>query len=82
MRLQLRLKGVVLNEQIAKAIEICGSQTALANICGVSQQSVNKWLNGGGISGKYIPRIVKATNGQVTADELFTELEKENTGKN
>ncbi|MGX2974682.1 YdaS family helix-turn-helix protein [Ursidibacter arcticus] len=65
-----------MSKNIAKAIEICGSQTALANLCGVSQQSVNKWLNGGGISAKYIPRIVKATNGQVTSDALLAELER------
>ncbi|PJG82145.1 transcriptional regulator [Caviibacterium pharyngocola] len=61
---------------LEKVIEICGSQTALAIACNVSQQSVNKWLNGGGISAKYINKIVKATNGQVTAEELLNELEE------
>lgn len=61
---------------IQKAVEICGSQTALAAACGVSQQSVNKWLNGGGISARYIPRIVKATNGAVSTEQLLAELDK------
>lgn len=65
-----------MNVAISKAIEHCGSQSALANACGVSQNAVSLWLNGGGISAKYIPRIVKATQGQVTSDELLAELEK------
>ncbi|AWX15583.1 transcriptional regulator [Mergibacter septicus] len=65
-----------MKESISKAIKICGSQTALANYCGVSQQTVCKWLNGGGIRAKYIQRIVNATNGKITADELLSELNK------
>lgn len=61
---------------IQKAVEICGSQTALATACGVSQPSVIKWLNGGGISARYIPRIVKATNGAVSTEQLLAELDK------
>lgn len=60
---------------IQKAVEICGSQTALAAACGVSQPSVTKWLNGGGISARYIPRIVKATNGAVSTEQLLAELD-------
>lgn len=71
-----------MNVAINKAIEHCGSQTALANACGVSQNAVSLWLNGGGISAKYIPRIVKATKGKVSSDELLAELEEQGaTGK-
>lgn len=66
-----------MNKLIEKAVAICGSQTALAAECGTSHTAVKKWINGGGISAKYIPRIVKATKGQVSSDELLAELEKQ-----
>lgn len=62
---------------IQKAVEICGSQTALAAACGVSQPSVTKWLNGGGISAEYLLKIEAATNEQVTIREICEELENE-----
>lgn len=64
-----------MNQSIEKAIEICGSQSALARACGVSQPTVNLWLNGGGISAEYLLKIESATNGQVTIREICEELE-------
>ncbi|HHW7518436.1 TPA: transcriptional regulator [Mannheimia haemolytica] len=64
-----------MNQSIEKAIAICGSQSALARACGVSQPTVNLWLNGGGISAEYLLKIEAATNGQVTIREICEELE-------
>ncbi|HEB5663925.1 TPA: helix-turn-helix domain-containing protein, partial [Mannheimia haemolytica] len=46
----------------------------LAEACGVSQPTVLKWLNGGGISAEYLLKIEAATNGQVTIREICEEL--------
>ncbi|MDH2998087.1 transcriptional regulator [Pasteurellaceae bacterium LFhippo2] len=68
-----------MNKAIAKAVEHCKTQSALAIACGVSQVTIVKWLNGGGIKAKYILRIVEATNGKVTAEELLIEQAKQET---
>ncbi|MCQ9124735.1 YdaS family helix-turn-helix protein [Rodentibacter caecimuris] len=60
-----------MNKAIEKAISICGTQQALAEKCGVNQSSVSFWLNGGGITGKSIKRIVAATNNQVNESEII-----------
>ncbi|NLQ16172.1 helix-turn-helix domain-containing protein [Marinomonas sp. M1K-6] len=61
---------------IAKAVEIIGGQTALANILGVKQAHVWNWLRVHKRSpAKYIRRISKATNGQVTESELLKDHE-------
>ncbi|HDR2501984.1 TPA: helix-turn-helix domain-containing protein [Enterobacter roggenkampii] len=39
-----------MNKVIQRALEIVGSQKRLADICGVSQPAVHKWLNGGSVS--------------------------------
>ena len=59
---------------IEKAISICGSQVKLSQSCGVSQVAISYWLNGGGFNAKYIPKIVKATEGKVTELELLHSL--------
>ncbi|MDH2998084.1 hypothetical protein A1D22_09370 [Pasteurellaceae bacterium LFhippo2] len=68
-----------MNKAIAKAIEISGSRIALAEACGVSHTAIKKWFRGGGIKAKYILRIVEATNGKVTAEELLIEQAKRET---
>ncbi|HGO5814496.1 TPA: transcriptional regulator [Mannheimia haemolytica] len=65
-----------MRETIKKAIEIVGTQTKLAEACGVSQQAVQRWLSGGGISAEHLLKIESATNGQVTIREICEELEK------
>lgn len=62
------------NKVIEKAILACGSQVKLSQLCGVSQVSISYWLNGGGFNAKYIPKIVAATDGQVTEKELIESL--------
>lgn len=62
------------NEVIEKAISILGSQANLGKECGVSQVSVSFWLKGGGINARYIPKIVKATKGKITAKQILNSL--------
>lgn len=63
---------------IKKAIEICGRQKSLAEACGVSQQAVNKWVSGkNNMDVKYIPAIIKATNGEVKPQELRPDVDWE-----
>ena len=39
-----------MNKVIQRDLDIVGSQKRLADICGVSQPAVHKWLNGGSVS--------------------------------
>lgn len=64
-----------MNEKVKKATEICGSQSALARICGVSQPTVNGWLNGADMDVKYIPAIIQATNGAVKPEDLRPDVD-------
>ncbi|MEX4687693.1 helix-turn-helix domain-containing protein [Haemophilus influenzae] len=66
----------MLNETINLAIQECGTQKKLANACGVTQGAVALWLKGGGINGKYIPLIAKASNGKVTETDILRSLTK------
>ncbi|CNH14599.1 phage transcriptional regulator [Yersinia intermedia] len=63
-----------MNEVIQKAISIAGSQSELARRVGVDQSAVSKWLFGGGIRAHYIPAIVKATQGEISVDEVINSL--------
>lgn len=63
-----------MNKTIQQAISICGSQQELARLCKVSQASVCKWLNGGGINAKYISLIAKATKNKVTEKQILQSL--------
>ncbi|MBF4102059.1 helix-turn-helix domain-containing protein [Mannheimia haemolytica] len=58
------------NKKIQKAIELVGTQTKLAEACGVSQPTVLKWLNGGGISAEYLQKSKLPETGQVTIREI------------
>ncbi|OBX05925.1 Cro/Cl family transcriptional regulator [Gallibacterium genomosp. 3] len=61
---------------IEKAVFICGSKTKLAEICGVTSQAVSKWTAGKAkISIEYIPGIIQATNGEVTARDLRPDVD-------
>ncbi|MGY6772115.1 YdaS family helix-turn-helix protein [Gallibacterium sp. ZY190522] len=64
------------NKIIKKVIKECGTQKNLAAICGVTQGAVSFWLAGGGIKGKYISLIAKASNGKVTESEILRSLSK------
>ena len=53
----------------------CGNQSALARVCGVSQPTVNGWINGASMDVKYIPAIIKATEGKVRAEDLRPDVD-------
>ncbi|MDM4190620.1 helix-turn-helix domain-containing protein [Klebsiella oxytoca] len=63
-----------MNKVIKKALKIVGSQKRLAEICGVSQPAVHKWLNGGCVSPEKVNAIVLATGGMVKAHEIRPDL--------
>ncbi|WP_249825697.1 YdaS family helix-turn-helix protein [Escherichia coli] len=53
------------NQTIQLAISITGSQKRLADLCGVAQPTVWRWLHGGGIDARYVMKIVSATGGKI-----------------
>lgn len=62
------------NKTIQQAIDIAGSQKKLADLCGVAQPTVWRWLHGGGIDARYVMKIVSATNGKIKAAEIRPDL--------
>lgn len=62
------------NEIIQRAINIAGSQKKLADLCGVAQPTVWRWLHGGGIDARYVMKIVSATNGRVKPADIRPDL--------
>ncbi|AOF53695.1 transcriptional regulator [Rodentibacter caecimuris] len=63
-----------MNEIIKRVLDECGGQKKLANFCKVKQPTVHRWLKGGGINGKYIHLIAKASNGKVTETDILRSL--------
>lgn len=63
-----------MNKYIQKAIEILGSQAALARACGVTQPAVFRWLNGRRVKADHVMSIVKATSGHVKPHEIRPDL--------
>jgi DNA-binding transcriptional regulator YdaS (Cro superfamily) len=63
-----------MNPHITKAIEILGSQTALAKACGVKQQYVFKWLRMKQLPAERVIQIEKATNGKINRYEMRPDL--------
>lgn len=63
------------NEKFVKAVSGIGSQQILAKECGVSQQTVSLWLNGGKMDVKYIPSIIQATKFEVNPIELRPDVD-------
>lgn len=70
-----------MNIAIKRAISIVGSQKELARKVGVDQSAVSKWLRGGGIRSQYIPGLVAATDGELTALEIINSLSSEATAE-
>ena len=62
------------NKTIQRAIDIAGSQKKLADLCGVAQPTVWRWLHGGGIDACYVMKIVTATNGKVKPADIRPDL--------
>lgn len=51
-----------ISSPIERAYDLFDSQMDFANACGVSQVTVHKWLNGGGISPENAKNIETATH--------------------
>ncbi|HHL2824735.1 TPA: helix-turn-helix domain-containing protein [Citrobacter murliniae] len=62
------------NKTIQRAIDIAGSQKKLADLCGVAQPTVWRWLHGGGIDARYVMKIVSATEGKIKAADIRPDL--------
>jgi uncharacterized protein ydas len=74
IRFNLSYKVIFMNG-IKQAVELCNGQSSLARACGVSQTAVLKWLCGGKMDVKYIPAIIKATEGKVRAEDLRPDVD-------
>jgi DNA-binding transcriptional regulator YdaS (Cro superfamily) len=61
------------NLPLARAVEICGSQAALARRIGKKQAHIWNWLNGTVPAEQCVP-ISRATNGAVTVEDLRPDL--------
>eukprot|EP01132_Coremiostelium_polycephalum_P012153 gene12153-14865_t len=62
------------NQTIQLAISITGSQKRLADLCGVAQPTVWRWLHGGGIDARYVMKIVSATGGKIKPADIRPDL--------
>lgn len=66
---------VVMNNVIKTAIALVGSQQKLGAACGLTQQSVYKWLhNKAKVSPEHVNHIVNATGGKIQAYEIRPDL--------
>jgi DNA-binding transcriptional regulator YdaS (Cro superfamily) len=64
-----------MNIHIEKAIELLGSQTALANACGVKQGNVWNWLNRDKVIQPEVALLIeRATKGEITKEQLRPDL--------
>lgn len=60
---------------IEKAISLIGTQARLAEICKVKQASVSKWKAKGAAPAEHAIAIEKATDGEVTCEQLCPSAE-------
>jgi DNA-binding transcriptional regulator YdaS (Cro superfamily) len=65
-----------MNNPVKKAINIVGSQTELARLCDVWQQTVSKWLYKGYVPFESVDKVIIATGGKITAIELCPKIKK------
>lgn len=57
-------------DALRKAIKSVGSQVALAEACGVSQQAVQQWVSTGRVPAHRVRTVVDACGGAVSAYDL------------
>lgn len=60
-----------MREQIIRAVEVAGSQKALAQQLGVSHQTVWAWINRESVPHQYGAAIESATGGKVSRKDLW-----------
>lgn len=63
-----------MREQIERAIRIVGSQSKLAEACGVKQASIWQAKEAGRVSAELALRIEQATEGQISRRDLRPDL--------
>lgn len=61
-------------EALLKAIKIAGSQTALAEDIGTSQQNISNWLKTGFIKPEFVIPIEIAVETKVSRHDLYPEI--------
>jgi len=59
---------------IERAVEVMGSQAALARALKITRQTVRVWLIKGIVPAKEAPRIERVTGGKVTAQSLVNDI--------
>lgn len=59
---------------IERAVEVMGSQAAIARALKITRQTVRVWLIKGIVPAKEAPRIERVTGGQVTAQSLVNDI--------
>lgn len=59
---------------IERAVEVVGSQAALARALKITRQTVRVWLIKGIVPAKEAPRIERVTGGKVTAQSLVNDI--------
>ena len=59
-----------IDNPVARAVVLVGSQTALAHLLGVTPQAVSRWVQCGCAPAKRLVQIERATAGRVTRQEL------------
>ena len=63
-------------DAIEKAAKILGSQTELAELCGVSRGAVSQWKGAERkVPAEYCPLIERATQGRVRCEELRPDVQ-------
>jgi len=62
-------------ENLIRAYQVLGSQTALAKAIGVVPQVVNNWQRRGNVPAEYCPAIEKATAGMVRCEDLRPDVD-------
>lgn len=63
-------------DSIERAAEILGSQSALADLCGVSKGAVSQWKDADRqVPAEYCPLIERATDGKVRCEDLRPDVE-------
>ncbi len=64
----------MINPHIKKAVDIAGSQAALARACGVTPAAVFHWLHGRRVKADHVMSIVRAANGAVKPYQIRPDL--------
>ncbi len=60
---------------LGAAIDVCGSQSALAKALGVAPQVVYNWVKRKSIPAEHCPAIERATAGAVTCEDLRPDVD-------